>query len=175
MKVFLFPLLTSIVYDKVKKIEGHVELPDGNIHISGTNTSIVPMGCSTRVSKSTTLSSQSVMKFDIDYPSTTCTTSSCSKGLFSILQILHLLSRSHSTMWQQQYDPFGQYRRRKILRFSFLSIRGHPCGNETTSADVPEGAKIDVFTQESCAFVVLSEILGFSRLYEARVCSYHVF
>ena len=71
--------------------------------------------------------------------------------------------RSHSTMGQQQYDPSGQYgRRRKILRFSFLSIRGHPCGNKTTSADVPEGAKIDVYTQESCAFVVLSEIPGFS-------------
>ena len=142
-----------------------MELPDGNIHIFGANTSIVPMGCSTRVSKSTTLYSQSVMKFDMDYPSTTCTTSSCSKGLFSILQILHLFPRSHRNMWQQQHDPSGQYgRRRKILRFSFLSIRGHPCGNKTTSADVPEGAKIDVFTQESCAFVVLSEIPGFSVL-----------
>ena len=59
----------------------------------------------------------------------------------------------------------GQYgRRRKILRFSFLSIRGHPCGNKTTRADVPEGAKIDVLSQESCAFVVLSEVLGFSAL-----------
>ena len=69
--------------------------------------------------------------------------------------------RSHRTVWQQQYDPSGQYgRRRKILSFSFLSIRGHPRGNKTTSADVPEGAKIDLYTQESCAFVVLSEIPG---------------
>ena len=67
-------------------------------------------------------------------------------------------------MWQQQYDPSGQYGRRKILRFSFLSIRGYPSGNETTSADVPEGAEIDVYEQDSCAFVVLSEILGFSVL-----------
>ena len=73
--------------------------------------------------------------------------------------------RSHRTMGQQQYDPSGQYgRRRKILRFSFLSIRGHPCGNKTTSADVPEGAKIDVYTQEGCAFVVLSEIPVFPVL-----------
>ena len=67
-------------------------------------------------------------------------------------------------MWQQQYDPSGQYGRRKILRFSFLSIRVHPCGNKTTNVDVPEGAKIDVYAQESWAFVVLSEIPGFPVL-----------
>ena len=49
-------------------------------------------------------------------------------------------------------------------QIQFPSIRGHPCGNKTTRADVPGGAKIDVLTQESCAFVVLSEILGFSAL-----------
>ena len=65
MKAYLLSLTTSLVYAK----DGDGELPDGNIHNVGTDTSIVWMGCSTRVTKSTTLSSQSVMKFDIGYPS----------------------------------------------------------------------------------------------------------
>ena len=84
--------------------------------------------------------------------------------------------KSHRTMWQQQYDPSGQYgRRRKILRFSFLSIRRHPCGNKTTRANVPEGAMIDVLTQESCAFVVLSRSTRVLSSVKRVFCSYHVF
>ena len=84
---------------------------------------------------------------------------------YAVLQRGFRKMRSHRTMWQQQYDPSVHYgRRRKILRFSFLSVRVHQCGNNTTSPDVPEIAKIDVYTQDSYAFVVLSDILKFSVL-----------
>ena len=63
MKAYLLSLTTSLVCakDEILKVT--------NIYNVGTDTSIVWMGCSTRVTKSTTLSSQSVMKFDIGYPS----------------------------------------------------------------------------------------------------------
>ena len=98
------------------------------------------------------------MKFVIDFPSTTCI---MFQGIDQHIADSAFTLKSHRTIWQQQYDPSGQYgRRRKTLRFSFLSIRRHPCGNKTTRANVPEGAKIDVLTQESCAFVVPSRSTG---------------
>ena len=148
--------------------------PRWNIHTVGTNTSIVWMGCSTRVSKSTTLSLLSVMKFDIDYL----------RGYVCCIIMFQWIGehttdsavplRSHRSSTSNRIVEVTVYGNNSTIHpdstedggrssDSVSNSRGwRPCGDTATGANVPEGENIDVLIQGTL-------------LYEVRVYCYHVF